>query len=150
MAVPSLSRLKATAGETALSPDVRVEQMLKLGMLPQETRCLVCRTATPGVTYFWATCERAFVKKDPSRTWWVLALGWLFLGASWFSCGPATTGSSGPTCSSGCRCGCVRTVPPGLADAGLLDEAVRTVPIYAELLDKYPNAGLALDVEHRA
>src|SRR5215218_2165604 len=73
LVVPSLSRLKMAAGEEVLSPVVRLEQMLHLGMLPQETRCLGCDRPTTGVTHFWAICERAFVKQDPSRVWWAVA-----------------------------------------------------------------------------
>ena len=152
VAVPSLSRLKAAAGETAFSPDVRVEQMLNLGMLPQETRCVVCGTATSGVAHVWATCERAFVKKDPSRTWWVVALGWFFFG--WLALillllrarDDRVHGSDVqfrlplrvcPDCA------------PDLAAPGTLRDAVLAVPIYAELLDKYPDAGLALDAERK-
>src|SRR5690349_3987580 len=80
LAVPSLSQMKMAAGEEVLSPEVRLEQMLQLGMLPQQTRCVCCRTATPGVAHFWAICERAFVEKDASRVWWAIALSWLFFG----------------------------------------------------------------------
>jgi hypothetical protein len=147
--VPSLSKLKASAGETALTPDVRVQQMLDLGMLPEETRCLGCGKETTGVRYFWATCERAFVKKDASRVWWVVLLGWLFLG--WWSiilllARARDDRVHGTDVSFRLPLRLCPECGPDLDRPGALRERVHDVPIYTELLDKYPNAELAVDV----
>jgi len=152
LVVPSLSQLKTAAGEEVLSPVVRLEQMLQLGMLPQQTRCVFCRRETPGVAHFWAICERAFANKDPSRVWWIVALSWFCFG--WLGLilllvrarDDRVHGSDVrlrlplrvcPECS------------PELVGPGALREAVLAVPIYADLLDQYPNAELALDAERK-
>jgi hypothetical protein len=144
--------MKMAAGEEVLSPDVRVEQMLQLGMLPRETRCVVCDKATTGVAHFWAVCERAFVKKDPARVWWVVALSWIFLG--WLGLILLLVRSRDDTVHGSdvqLRLP-LRVCPecaPGLAGPGVLRDAVLVVPIYADLLDKYPNAALAMDAERK-
>jgi hypothetical protein len=145
VSVGSLSQLKLAAGEVVLSPDVRIEQMLQLGMLPQEDRCLICRKATLNKAHFWATCERAFVKKDASQKWWIILLAWLFLG--WFfvillflrARDDQVHGTDVqfrlplrvcPECSR------------ELDNPQIFHDAVFATPIYAELLEKYPDAEL--------
>ncbi|HEX3150218.1 MAG TPA: hypothetical protein VHR66_19225 [Gemmataceae bacterium] len=150
--IPSLSRLKTAAGEKALSPEVRLEQMLNLGMLPREKNCLLCRRPTADVTHFWATLERAFVKKDPSRVWWILILGWLFLG--WLfvllillrARDDRVFGSDVQLRLPLRVC---QDCAPQLAESRTLFEAVVAVPEYDELLDKYPNAELGLDAARK-
>jgi hypothetical protein len=151
LVVPSLSRLKMAAGEAVLSPEVRLEQMLQLGLLPQQAHCVVCRRATTGVTYFWAVCERAFVKKDSSRVWWVIALSWIFLG--WLGLLLLFRARDDRVHGSDVQLRLpLRACPecaPVLAEAGRLEDAVLAVPVYADLLDKYPRAELALDAERK-
>jgi hypothetical protein len=150
--VPSLSRLKTAAGEEVLSPEVRVEQMWQLGLLPQETHCLLCGRATTAVAHFWAVCERAFVKKDASRVWWVVALSWVFLG--WVGL-LLLLGRSRDDRVHGSDVQLrlpLRVCPecgPDLAAPGALRQAVLAVPEYAALLDKYPDAALAPDGERK-
>jgi hypothetical protein len=124
--------------------------MPRLGMLPQETRCVVCGTPTTHAVHFWAVCERAFVKKDPARVWWVLILTWLFLG--WlFVILLLLRARDDRTYGSDVKLRLpLRVCPecaPDLKDGGRLEEAVLAVPIYAELLEKYPQAELAPDAE---
>ena len=152
LVVPSLSRLKMAAGEEVLSPDVRVEQMLQLGMLPHETHCLLCGRATTGVTHVWAVCERAFVKKDASRVWWVIALSWIFLG--WLGLLLLLVrGRDDREHGSDVQLRLpLRVCPecgPDLVGPGALREAVLAVPEYADLLGKYPDAALSLDGERK-
>jgi hypothetical protein len=152
LVVPSLSRLKMAAGEEVLSPAVRIEQLLQMGVLPQETRCAHCGRETTHSRYFWATCERAFVKKDASRVWWVVALSWLCFG--WIGLvllmlrarDDRVHGSDVkfrlplrvcPECAA------------DLTDPDRLEAAVWATPLYADLLDKYPDAELALDAEQK-
>jgi hypothetical protein len=151
LVVPSLSQLKMAAGEEVLSPVVRLEHMAQLGMLPQETRCVTCGQATTGVTHFWAICERAFVKRDPNREWWVVALGWLFLG--WLALLILLRARDDRVHGSDVRLRLpLRVCPecaPDLAGPGALSEAVLGVPLYADLLNQYPAAELALDAERK-
>jgi hypothetical protein len=140
------------AGEEVLSPVVRLEQMLHLGMLPQETRCLGCDRPTTGVTHFWAICERAFVKKDPNRVWWAVALAWLFFG--WLAILLLAVRSRDDRVhGSDVRLRLpLRACPecgPDLAGPGALREAMLRVPLYADLLGQYPAAELALDADRK-
>src|SRR5204863_9925882 len=57
LVVPSLSKLKGQSGRLAMSAEVRLDDMLQRGMLPQETNCLLCRNPTVAVAYCWTTCE---------------------------------------------------------------------------------------------
>jgi hypothetical protein len=150
--IPSLSRLKAAAGEKALSPEVRLEQMLSLGMLPQEKTCAICGRPTMDVVFFWATLERAFVKKDPSRVWWILILTWLVLGWLFIillllrARDDRVFGSDVQLrlplrICSGCA--------PELTNGSTLHEAVAAVPEYDELLEKFPDAELGLDTKRQ-
>src|SRR4051794_2642199 len=63
LAVPSLSALKASQGQSAMSAEVRIKQMLERRMLPEETQCLLCRTVTSNVCHCWTTCERPRVEQ---------------------------------------------------------------------------------------
>lgn len=152
LVVPSLSRLKMAAGEDVLSPAVRLEQMLQLGLLPQEKKCVFCRRETPGVAHFWAICERAFVKKDASRVWWAVVLSWLCLG--WLGLLLLLVRARDDRVhGTDVRLRLpLRVCPecaPDLAVAGDLREAVSAVPLYADLLHQYPDAELALDAERK-
>ena len=152
LVVPSLTRMRSAAGEQVLSPEVRLEQMLRLGMLPQQTRCVVCRTETMGVTHFWAICERAFVKKDTGRVLWAIALLWFFIG--WLGALLLLVRSRDDRVhGTDVRLRLpLRVCPeciPALQEPGRLEESVLAVPLYADLLDRYPNAELAFDAERR-
>jgi len=136
-----------SAGEVVLSPEVRIEQMLQLGMLPQEDRCVICRKATSEKAYFWAACERAFVKQDPNRSLWVIIPAWLLFGW-WFLLLLLLTREDQVhgtdvqfrlplrVCSE-CR--------PDLTNTQTFHDAVYATPIYAELLEKYPDANLTFE-----
>jgi hypothetical protein len=154
VAVPSLIRLKSAAGQAVLSPEVRLDQMLQLQMLPEETRCLVCDTPTPNTYFFWATCERVTVEVAWGHKWWNLVLMWLCFGWVGMILAYVSGRESGdrehgrdvrfrlplrvcPECT------------PRMTSPEVLKETVLTVPIYAELLDKYPGAELALDAERK-
>jgi hypothetical protein len=143
--VGSLSQLKMAAGEVVLTPDVRIAQMLQLGLLPQEDRCLICRKPTSDKAYFWATCERAFVKQDPSHKWWVLLLAWLVLGWLFvllllFRARDDQVHGSDVQFRLPLRV--CRECSRELDDSQTFHDAVYATPIYAELLEKYPDAEL--------
>ena len=146
--VPSLSRLKLAAGEAALSPEVRIDQMLRLGLLPEETACAVCGTPAEGTIHVWATCERITVQEGwGSRGWQlavlVLCFGWVGALASYFAGQRSREHGRHVQFRLPVRVcpGCA----PGLSDPAALRKAVSAAPLYAGLLDKYPDAELALD-----
>ena len=150
LVVPSLSRLKMAAGEEVLSPEVRLEQMLRLGMLPQQTRCVVCRAETVGTAHFWAICERTSVQQGPGRGPLGIAAGWFLFG--WLSLIPRLYHARdervvGNDLRFRLPLRVCPTCVPSLDAPGRLEEAVLAVPLYADLLDKYPRAELAPDAE---
>jgi hypothetical protein len=149
--VPPLSHLKIAAGQKVLSPEVRLDQMLRLGMLPQESRCMGCGAGTEAVTHFWAVCERAYFQKK-STGWALLFLG-LFLG--WFKLILHLAVDARDDRELGTDVQLrlpLRICPdcrPVLATPGALRDAVLSIPVYADLFDKYPKAALALDRERQ-
>jgi hypothetical protein len=124
--------------------------MLQLGMLPQETRCVACGTATTNTQYFWAICERAFVKKDASRVWWVIALSWIcfgWLGLILLLLRARDDRVHGSDVRLRLPLRICPECAPGLKDPERLEDVVLAVPLYDELLDQYPDAELAPDTE---
>jgi hypothetical protein len=154
--VPSLSRLKSLAGEAVLSPEVRLEQMQQLGMLPIETRCACCRAETKDVAYFWVICERIEVEQTAGRGllmaivmalmfglfFYVLIIMYLFRRDS----GEKERGRDVRLRLPLRICG---KCSPLLADHSDLEQAVWSSPAYDALLDKYPHAELGLETTQR-
>jgi hypothetical protein len=121
-------------------------------MLPQQDRCVICREATSDKAYFWATCEQTFTKRDPSQSFWHLLVAWVFFG--WLMLillllraredpvhGTNVRFRLPLRVCSDCR--------PDLRDVQALRDAVVAVPIYADLLEKYPDTELVFDPELR-
>jgi|GEM_PF-1325371 len=152
VSVPSLIQLKSAAGQAVLSPEVRLEQMLQLGMLPEESRCLVCDAPTKKALFFWAMCERAVLKESWGQKWLGLVVLIFFFGWVGLLVGYLAGRLEGDklhgrevrfrlplrVCS---ECTSKVSVPITLWDTAL------AVPIYAELLRKYPDAQLVFDAQ---
>jgi hypothetical protein len=66
--VPALHQLRAAAGEAAVSPELMIESLLRDGNLPQEQTCISCARPTDGVRYAWVQCERAEAQKPGGWT----------------------------------------------------------------------------------
>src|SRR6478672_689865 len=62
--VPSLSKLKGQSGNSAMSAEIRLDDMLRRGVLPQDATCLTCRKPTTSVVFCWTTCERPQVERE--------------------------------------------------------------------------------------
>jgi hypothetical protein len=141
--VPSLSALKASAGQSAMSAEVRIEELLRRGELPRETYCLVCKRATKDVSHCWTTCER--VEVQPTG-WFLNPATWLtmFFGIFIFKrVTRETTKGRDVTLRVPVRIctGCAQV----LKAQDRLREVMRTVPLYADLFAKYPDASVSLD-----
>jgi len=145
VAIPSLSKLKAMHGESAMSADLRIEQMLERGMLPAETNCLICQSATKDVTYCWMVCERANVQQstDWEPSWWAVFTVWLGFISFKKMIGETVDGRDRRfrlplrVCAN-CR--------NQLRDTILLKETLQEVPIYDEMLTRFPDADVSLDL----
>ncbi len=141
--VPSLHELRRRAGlpPPGLRIEKVVETLLLAGKLPEERHCVVCATATEGVLCCTTECERAHV--TGGRPWWAYLLGFLTLG--WLGAAAVYASAGGEqewgtdrifplplrVCAS-----CQRRLN-GTAE---LKAALCRVPVYRELLEKYPNA----------
>lgn len=147
IAVPSLSRLKEAGGESAMSAEVRIEQMLKRDMLPQETNCLVCESPTKDVAYCWTTCERAKVEQPTDwelNPWTLFSLVFGFLWLSFRKVNRETVEGRDLRFRLPLRvCASCRDL---LREPLRLKETLLDVPVYAELLQKYPDADVSLDL----
>jgi len=139
--VPSLSALKASAGQSAMSAEVRIEQLLARGLLPEGTTCLVCRRATNDVAHCWTVCERE--RQVQAAGWKVGYLGLVFGVLSFWKERDRTEGRDVRFRLPLRVC---RDCTDQLREAGVLKTALLEVPVYAGLLDKYPDADLSLDV----
>ncbi|MBM3979738.1 MAG: hypothetical protein FJ304_05555 [Planctomycetes bacterium] len=150
--VPPLHQLRASVGEEALSPAVRIQSLLLAGQLPGTNLCAVCSATTSKRVLIGIECERGELKPGPaSRTtagigclfgMAIGGLGGLFAGNRVMQSSNDTAGAKYvgqdvafelplPVCT-GCRA--------GLNDRTALIKALRFVPEYAALLDRYPNA----------
>jgi hypothetical protein len=143
--VPSLSALKATAGQSAMSAEVRIEQMLQRGVLPRETNCLVCETPTTAVAHCWTTCERAVVQQPTDwqfSPWNVVSL---VFGVLTFR-KVEHERSEGRDLRFRLPLRVCPDCTDQLRDPRRMKETLLDVPAYAELLDKYPDADVSLDL----
>jgi hypothetical protein len=146
--VPSLRELRRQSGEDApaLAPELAVEALLLACRLPEEDCCVLCGVATDGSVSCRTECERAYVD-DGTPSWWVWLLG--FLTAGMF--GVAVVAASRKqeqewgkdriyslplrVCDA-CR--------PGLASEQAVLEALCAVPLYRQLLTRFPGTKVYL------
>jgi hypothetical protein len=82
--IPSLRELRRSAGQTApVSPELTIESLLLAGELPEETNCVLCGERTDSSVCCKIQCEQALVRSGRPSLWaYLLAgltLGWLGL-----------------------------------------------------------------------
>ncbi|HYH64005.1 MAG TPA: hypothetical protein VD866_04835 [Urbifossiella sp.] len=149
--VPSLHELRESAGQEALPPFLRVQTKLAAGLLPGIRGCAECGREPAATARVHVECERARVE-DRLNNRAALA-GCLLVGCfGWLIALPTLVmlRFRGPTRQFGNDVVVVVPVPvcdacrPVLTDPAALGRALRTVPDYADLLDRYPEARLEL------
>ncbi len=145
--VPSLRELRRSAGEAdAVNPVLVIERLLAAGELLPGRGCTRCGRDDAAAVHVTATCERSWTKNRDGPWWFRPALPWfarLFV-------------REGEDPVPGQRFGRdvslrlpLRLCPPCRAEArGRADlcDALRQVPVYAALLDRYPDAVLTIEV----
>lgn len=145
--VPSLTELRRRAGapEPRLPPEMIVETLLLAGKLPAESNCVLCGLATDGVVTCTTECERARVESG-RPSWWayllgLLTFGWLGVGAVHALAGEAREWGQDRIFPLPVRiCPACRPRLSGPAEAkGVL----LRVPLYRDLLEKFPHARVA-------
>jgi hypothetical protein len=141
VAVPSLHVLRKQAGEAVLGPELLIEAALRAGDLPSSPCCARCGEVTPDYAIVSAECERARVRESG----WVihplaLLFGWLVINRP------------GPPRVLGRDL--IFRLPLRVCDGCFsrlrsrdLRKALAREPLYRQLLDKYPHAGLSLSRE---
>jgi hypothetical protein len=153
VAVPSLGQLRRQAGVRVAgpSPELALEALLVAGKLPEEDECVLCSRPTTGCTTCVVVFERAVVSEG-GTPWWATTLAFLVFG--WLGLLLARGSRRSPqvwgkdreftlplrTCDR-CR--------PGLVETEAVRRALRSVPIYRRMLDKYPGARISPPVMPR-
>lgn len=141
--IPKLSRLKAAVGESSLSPDFELEQLVLADTLPLESDCVLCHRPTGNRARYLVTCEVATVD-DGEMPWWqkvLVVLGFGLIGFVVFGFGkvrrPSVRGRDVilPIPVRVCP-GCGET----LTTQAAVREAMECTPAYARLFEKYPGA----------
>ena len=137
--VPTLRALRREAGEPVASPEMEIRALLREGTLPQERECLSCGTPTADVGHAEVICERSEVS-DTGWKWRLLPLlfGYLVFTRS----GEAR--ERGRDLAFRLPLRLCRDCAGRLRGAALV-EVLRRVPVYARLIDKYPDADISLD-----
>lgn len=142
VAVPSLSQLRADAGESALSPELVIQAELTAGTLPAEADCVGCGAPDVDVVRVAVVCERVTEKSERASGLSAILLDLLtnlplaalaFGGRTDEPRGRREVGRDVQFRLPFRACPiCARTVPAR-------DLLART-PLYARLLAKYPGA----------
>lgn len=138
--VPPLHELCAAAGQTPLSADAQLPLMLLRGDLPGTDTCVCCGRTTTGLVVVDIVCERAEVKRvgrgGPIGCFILgLLLGWIVLIRE-----SRDEKVVGRDVAYSVPLRVCEQCDDDLRSAGNLRGALRQTPIYAALLDKYPNA----------
>lgn len=143
--IPSLSALKARAGESAMSAEVQIESLLQRGMLPSETKCLSCGVTTDEVCHCWTTCERA--KVDQPSGWELTPLVWVSMLFGFITLRKVNRERvEGRDLRFRLPLRVCANCRAELKDPRRLKETLLEVPLYGRLLDKYPDTDVSLDV----
>jgi hypothetical protein len=149
--IPSLRELRRRAGraEPAVSQDLAVESLLLAGKLPEEDHCVLCGVATDTYLCYRTECERARVEGPRPARWTYLpaflAFGWL--GAIGIAVARSKARDSQEWGEDRIYSLPLRICGPcgeGLTDPTKVKAALRRVPLYRRLLEKYPQARVSL------
>jgi hypothetical protein len=147
--VPPLTELRVRAGLPPyhISPELLIEHLLGSGELPPDKHCLDCNRLTDCVMFVAVECERLRLEKRQSMLWYIpvyLLTNWIVALALFdrerHRDHPKEYGRDKiyrlplPVCEN-----CHAKLRPRQAK-----EWLRRVPVYEQLLDKFPNAVVTL------
>jgi hypothetical protein len=153
--VPSLRELRRQAGVENVppTPEMVVETLIAAGRLPEGDECVECGTATTATLCCVAECERAYLKHSappaPIRGLLGVVIGAIplvgpiiLLILEGMSGGPREWGKDRifPLPLRICE-GCQQ----GLTSEAKIKAALVRIPVYKDLLDKYPGATVRLE-----
>jgi hypothetical protein len=150
ISVPSLSTLRLQAGLPPFDPGpvMLIQHLLSTGQLPGIKSCVACGHETDHVVEVLTECETSYRTESDDRSWG-MTLFWLF--AFWpalllMSRRREVTESGRdtffrlplPVCKD-CR--------HKLRGRKLVKQALQKIPLYCQLLQKFPDANVALAAE---
>jgi hypothetical protein len=144
--VPPLHVLRSATGTDSRPPLVRLQAASLAGRLPGTTVCACCRNRPGAIVRVAVECERTPSEGTPSAADRAGCLLGLLLGGF---VGPVLTGVQAAVNREGDVTAVTVPLPvcpacrPGL-DETALSFALRRIPEYADVLDHYPRARLAV------
>ncbi len=145
--VPSLTALKASVGGEGLAPEMEIEGLLLARKLPLEPDCALCHRLTEDKFHCQVRCEAPTLKPPMSFWQYALALAFIpFVGvkalltAALLRDTGVLTGRDVSFRLPVRICGACMAE---LESWEVVTNAIRRTPVYARLLDKYPNSRLA-------
>lgn len=141
--VPTLRELRAATGGSALAPEFEVERLLLSGWTPEGEQC-VCCGASAEIHRFWVQCDKAIVAQSGHHSIWAHLL--LLLVTPLGALLARRERDRGSSVEHGRDI--VYRLPLRACDRcrnelkkeEALMKALRSVPVYARLLEKYPSA----------
>ncbi|MEO1617759.1 MAG: hypothetical protein AAFV88_18045 [Planctomycetota bacterium] len=151
--VPRLSELRVNAGETAhrLSVPERIGGMIKRGELPGDTLCIGCGRNCDQTVWIKIQCEKAWSSEPTNKDGLAVSvLGWVGVLAVMLA--PrrdyrASEVHGREIVVDAPIQWCSNCIAPGTTKirSRRCRNALRSVPIYCELLREYPSAEISLD-----
>ncbi|CAN5606151.1 hypothetical protein BH11PLA2_BH11PLA2_06340 [soil metagenome] len=145
--VPSLGRLKSSAGESALSPQFEIKQRNALKELPEESTCWSCEQETDHIVKVRFECEKIMTeaKMDPKASGMLTLnfglFGFLFSKAM-AARGPGRSFDDDHLLDLPVRC--CRECEKKLIDTKSIKEALRRTPLYSDVIGKFPKGKVSI------
>jgi hypothetical protein len=151
--VPSLRELRRQSGEApTANPVMAIEHLLATQQLPLESTCNSCGREGAEIVKFVAECERRWLRRPGRWDWVVVAIFSLpiaLLTHLWIR----RTGEVREYGRDVILDLPLRLCPacrPEMRTRSQMAAALRTVPIYAQLLNRYPKAKLSVRPDNPA
>jgi hypothetical protein len=145
--VPPFHLLRSARGDTAVSVLAQVRGLISNGLLPGTSECALCGHTPGGPISIAVECERLVSDRiSRAEVFGCLVLpgcvGWL--PALLMSAGARKARQQAIEVSVILPLPVCRSCKPSLDDPDALRRAIRQIPEYAALLDRYPNSRMVL------
>jgi hypothetical protein len=140
--VPTLARLKASVGQSAISADLELEHLAATGALPLESNCTICGGETTNKVAFSVVCERPEDKSGGSF-WYQVFFIWFSPLLYMMHMATRRSEVHGRNVVFRLPLRVCETCQPSVNSRSAIRDALRRTPVYARLLDKYPDAKIS-------
>lgn len=143
---PSLKELRVKAGLPPfhVSPEVMIPHMLVNGELPGTKKCAKCGVETVELVRVIAECERKFFRKGGGFNWPLFFVTAIFSPLVFFRWEHRTVEELGRDKTLLLPLAICSRCRGWLRGRWRIKETLKTVPIYRELLDKFPKAKVTI------